>query len=570
MERTEFFGRYRICQKDDALQVRNRTGPAVNYDALDTRTSEKVVLQLIPRAMVDQIIGEQFEERIQRVAKLDHVNIARVFRIERDDDYLGLVSEHVEGETAESWVVTHGPMPAEAVLRVALQVVRALGAAAYHGLSHRALEPANIMIVRGQSADGGWPLVKLLDFGLAGLAIYDERVDGKQPGPAPAPQFASPEQLVGKPIDFRSEMYSLGAAICFLLTGAVPLAASGMKARLRARRLPELRRAPRALRNLLVHMLRENPENRPQDPVLFEKEIQNCLATIERWQALGRKLGLPLAAVVPRRPRSTSARSTTSPGASITAQVIRGVIAFAALVLIGGIVAAFFLPEDVIPFRNRGADEEIGVPVGVPNASEIATTNSPSPSPSPPAIASNANTPEPPPAMSPTPAPPETIAQAAQTPPPPPPAEEAAETPNDSDSAADNSVAQNTVDREAPIEPNDSAADATTLPTPAKKKTAANTTSTSSRRTTSSSASSGRAPSNDEPPSRRPGVHARFLGTTPDGRRVLRLPSGRTVAVRPGYPDQDVDLGGRARRRTYAPRDLDTPYQPFDAGGPRD
>jgi serine/threonine protein kinase len=548
MERKEFFEHYRISS--DAI---NRTGAATNYKAIDTRTGDTVMLQLIPLASVDQNKRMQFEERVRIVQQLDHINIARVRRMERDDEYIGLVSEWVEGETVESWIVAHGPMSGDAVLRIGLQVVRALGAAAYLGLSHRAIEPSNLTIVPGQTADGGWPFVKLSNFGLAGLAIYDERVEANELAPAARPQFASPEQLLDKPIDFRSEMYSLGATMCFLLTGAVPLAVSGMKARLRARRLPELRRAPRALRNLLVHMLRENPDNRPQDPVMFEKEIQNCLATVERRQALGRKFGLPLAAVIPRNARSTTARSTSS--LPVSSQVWRGVLAFAALLLIGGIVAAFLLPEDAIPFRNRNA-KTIGVPVGVPPAVAEASASLPpaaAPADTPVVVAANSN---PPPAASASPE----IAQN-QTAEPPPPAEGPAE-------SSGNAVAQPPADDQSASSANesDSSNSDQENAAPVKKRTASAT--TSSRR--SSSTSMRNRSDDDTPRTRRGEMHARFVGSTPDGRMILRLPSGRTVAVRPGEPDRDVDLSARPHRRVYIPRDADVPYQPFDPNGPRD
>src|SRR5260370_9645870 len=101
--------------------------------------------------------------------------------------------------------------------------------------------------------------------------------------------------------------------MCFVLTGAAPLAVSGMKARLRIQRLPELRRAPKVLHNLLVYLLRENPENRPQDPVALEREMRECLTKIERRQALGQKLGIPLAAVGPRKAKEPKKPPTPPP-----------------------------------------------------------------------------------------------------------------------------------------------------------------------------------------------------------------------------------------------------------------
>src|SRR5438874_6436235 len=317
MEPTTFFEHYRIGTGEAGREV-SRTGAAINYKAIDTRSHEPVRLQLIPLATIEPEKLAQLKERAETAEKLDHVNIARTFAVGVEHDYFAIVSEHFEGETADSWIVANGPMPADAALRAGLQVVRAIGAAAFINLTHRAIQPSNLMIVPGQSPDGGWPFVKLLNFGLAGLELHSDSAEARELAPSILPQFASPEQRAGGEINFESEMYSLGATICFLLTGAAPLAVTGMKARLRIRRLPELRRAPKPLHNLLVSLLRENPENRPHDPVALEKQILECLTKIERRQAFGRKLGLSLASVVARKPGHEKAPS------SAFAQVLRG------------------------------------------------------------------------------------------------------------------------------------------------------------------------------------------------------------------------------------------------------
>src|SRR5712691_9280190 len=358
MEQTTFFEHYRVCEDESAHEV-SRTGAAINYKAIDTRSKEPVQLQLIPVATVEPTKLQQLKERAETAEKLDHVNIAKTFAVGVEHDYLALVSEHLEGETTDSWIVAHGPMPADAALRVGLQVVRAIGAAAFFNLTHRAIQPSNLMIVPGQSPDGGWPFVKLLNFGLAGLELHSEGSEARELAPSIAPQFASPEQLLDHEIDFRSQIYSLGATMCFLLTGAAPLAVSGMKARLRIRRLPELRRAPKALRSLLVHMLRENPENRPQDPVAFESELRDCLTKIERRQAIGRQLGIPLAAVISQKPKKP--REPKTP----LAQVSRGFLAFALLLLAATALGAYLFP-DAIPLWHRTAKM-----VGVPDASSV-------------------------------------------------------------------------------------------------------------------------------------------------------------------------------------------------------
>ncbi len=363
MEPTIFLEHYRICEDDAAHEV-SRTGAAINYKAIDTRSHDFVRLQLIPLATIDPEKLEQLKERAGTAEKLDHVNIAKTFAVGIDHDYFVVVSEHIEGETADSWIVENGPMAADAALRAGLQIVRALGAAAFFNLTHRAIQPSNLVIAPGQSPDGGWPFVKLLNFGLASLELHSDSAEARELAPTISPQFASPEQRANGEIDFRSEMYSLGATLCFLLTGAAPLAVSGMKARLRIRRLPELRRAPKPLHNLLVYLLREDPNNRPKDPVALENQMRDCLTKIEKRQAIGRKLGISLAAVVPRKVKEVR---TASP----VKQVLGGFAAVAVFLLIAAAAAEYFFP-DKIPYFHRSAKP--GVQIGVPDASKFATT----------------------------------------------------------------------------------------------------------------------------------------------------------------------------------------------------
>src|SRR5205809_6357469 len=363
MEPTTFFEHYRTCEDDSAHEV-SRTGAAINYKAIDTRSHEPVRLQLIPVTTIEPAKLQQLKERAETAEKLDHVNIAKTFAVGVEHDYLALVSEHFEGETADSWIVANGPMPADAALRAGLQVVRAIGAAAFFNLTHRAIQPSNLMIVPGESPDGGWPFVKLLNFGLAGLELHSDSAEARELAPSISPEFASPEQRANGEIDFRAEMYSLGATMCVLLTGAAPRAVSGMKARLRIQRLPELRRAPKPLHNLLVYLLLENPENRPQDPVALEKEMRDCLTKIERRQAIGRKLGIPLAAVIPKKSKRPKEPATP------IAQVLGGVVAFAVFILAAAAAAEFFFPDKIPFFRRSG---KVGVPIGVPDASKFAS-----------------------------------------------------------------------------------------------------------------------------------------------------------------------------------------------------
>jgi serine/threonine protein kinase len=536
----------------------------------------------VPLASIDPATLEQFQERARLAQKLDHLNIARLLAVGVEDEYIALVSEHLEGETADSWIVAHGPMTADAVLRIGVQVVRALAAAAFFSLTHRAIQPSNIMIVPGRMDDGGWPLVKLLNFGLAGLDSHSDSVEARELAPSIAPQFASPEQVQNRALDFRSEIYSLGATMCFLLTGAVPLALAGKKARFRARRLPELRGAPKALSNLLGYMLQENPEQRPQDPVLFEQEIRKCLTKVERRQAIRRKLGIPMAAVISR-----PASKESTPLATPAMQILYGVLVFAALLLMGAVTAAFLLPKGTIPFfhLSRGPDK-IGIPVGVSDAAATASNtsvpaiastspaanqsapvapNQPSPAP----VASNASSPA---QIASTTHESEPGAASTQ------PETNSSSVPVESNITPPARIASTTHESQptAPAEgPDDSSAsqrkpvskqDSETRDSASSSDDKAKSIASNSKRSPRSRRASGADRSPNDYARNAPGrgrsgsVHARFLGTTADGRMILRLPSGHVVVVTPGAPDEEID--GPPRHRMVERPEVFVPRRP--------
>ncbi len=608
MEPITFFEHYRICTGEDGREV-SRTGAALNYKAIDTRSHETVRLQLIPKVTIEPEKLAQLKERVETAEKLDHVNIAKTLAVGIENDYFAVVSEYCEGETADRWIVDNGPMAADAALRAGLQVVRALGAAAYFNLTHRAVQPSNLMIVPGESPGGGWPFVKLLNFGLAGLELHSDSNEAPEIAPAILAQFASPEQRADGEINFESEMYSLGATICFLLTGAAPLAVTGMKARLRIRRLPELRRAPKPLHNLLVSLLRENPANRPHDPVALEKQMLDCLAKIERRQAIGRKLGLPLASVVPRKPKPQQ-----SPGPF--AQVLRGVAAVVILLIAGAAGAEYFF-HDKIPYLRR--TEKVGVPIGVPDAAKFASTPTAAP------IVTNQPIESPPPPMAdakqqsqatadqnPTIRPAHSasvttnqIASAIKPPEPPSPASGpddqrfAAENADQSSSTDSNesdvtkkksapTVRRSTVlhqdsggrpsqaSRIARLNPDD---EQTTTENSDQEPVSESNESTnqtkrkslaSSRRSTLDTPRPGHSDSNDDVDaggSAQPGRgRARIIGRTPDGRPIVKLTSGRVVILQRYYDDNGIRQS-RPRRRIYTERpgdDYIPPSQPFN------
>src|SRR5882762_9143604 len=175
MERTIFLQHYRVCLKSDGTpRELSRDGPAITYDAVDERSREAVDLKLIPLESIEPGVREQLEEQARLAQNLRHINIAKVLDFGREGGDLVCISEHMPGETLAAWVANHGPMPADAVLRVAEQMVSVLSSASFHRLPYPPIEPSDIIIVPGQTPEGSWPLVKLTNFGLPPLTLRTE------------------------------------------------------------------------------------------------------------------------------------------------------------------------------------------------------------------------------------------------------------------------------------------------------------------------------------------------------------------------------------------------------------
>jgi serine/threonine protein kinase len=564
MEQTTFLGHYRISV-DGAPREHGRAD--TTYKAIDERSGESVALKLIPVSSIDSAAREQFEEQAHAAARIKHVNIARVFDFGHEGDHFVYVSELLHGEPLASWVEQHGPMPADAVLRVAEQIVSVLSTARFHKLAHCAIQPSNLMIVPGPTPEGSWPFVKLLNFGLADLKPFPEsppsnesvqladfretdltRDELDQPNGggqreksfSVALPFASPEQLQHQPVNFRSEVYSLGATMYFMLTGVAP----SPEMRHRSR---ELSRFPKPLRNLIASMWHRDPDRRPKDPVALAEMIRKCLQKIERRQLVARRLGVPLAAITPRK-----SRTTPTP----LAQVLRGILVFAAIVIAAGVLGAFLLPADMNPLRRRSAAKRvIGVPIGVPETSPSAPAEAIDTAPvvvnqsvtnaaaSPPAKETSS------PSLEQEQISKADVVAAAS------PASASRASPNPPATGPENSAQVQDNASESRSSGSASQAASTSQPTsPDKTKSVP---STSKRARVAQNSTSGR-----RAPVR--SARARVIGITSDGRLIFRLSSGRTMIVTPGSESED-EIAPSRRRRDSIPQARDeifTPSQP--------
>jgi serine/threonine protein kinase len=237
------------------------------YRARDTRLGREVAIKVLP-AEVSADAGRlrRFEKEARSASSLNHPNIVTVYDVGNEDSTSYIAMELVEGVTLRQ-MLTEGPLPLKKLLAVSAQVADGLAKAHAAGIVHRDLKPENVMVTK----DG---FAKILDFGLAKLARPEgESAEGTQAptvsgGTEPGivvgtVAYMSPEQALGKPLDFRSDQFSLGSVLYEMATGRRAFArASG----------PET----------MTAIIREEPEAvaalAPKTPAPLRWTIERCLS----------------------------------------------------------------------------------------------------------------------------------------------------------------------------------------------------------------------------------------------------------------------------------------------------
>ena len=193
-----------------------RGGMGVVYLAEDSRLGRRVAVKALPSEVA---ANDELRQRLRREARaaatISHPAVATIYALEEIDEHLIIVSEYVEGETLRE-IISRGPLEPARARTIATQVGHALRAAHDAGIVHRDLKPENVLVTPGGD-------VKVVDFGIAHVEGSEATRLTRSGALLGTPAYMAPEQLLGRTVDPRADIYAFGVLLSEMVTGRHPL-----------------------------------------------------------------------------------------------------------------------------------------------------------------------------------------------------------------------------------------------------------------------------------------------------------------------------------------------------------
>jgi serine/threonine-protein kinase len=267
-------GRYQVGK------VLGKGAMGVVYLGQDTQAGRVVALKTM--ALSDEFEGanlldarERFFREAQTAGRLKHPNIVSIHDSGEDQGLTYIAMEFVEGQDLMAYCKRDHLLALPVVISIVARVAEALACAHAHNVVHRDIKPANVMF------DIESDTLKVMDFGIARITDANKTRTGLILG---TPSFMSPEQLAGKKVDGRSDLYSLGVMLFMMLTGTLPFRANSLAAlmhKITHERAPDisdmLQNAPSELADLVAKALEKDPQLRYQDGKQMALELRALL-----------------------------------------------------------------------------------------------------------------------------------------------------------------------------------------------------------------------------------------------------------------------------------------------------
>ena len=359
----------------DILEVIGRGGMGIVLKGFQPELKRMVAVKVLaPHLAASGAARQRFAREAQAAAAILHPNVMPIFTVLSTGKLPFLVMPYVDCESLEERIVRSGPLPLADILRIGTQTARGLAAAHAQGLVHRDVKPANILLEKGVER------VMLTDFGLA-RAVDDASLT-RTGLIAGTPQFMSPEQAAGEPIDARSDLFSLGSVLYMMASGRRPFRAETTLGILRRivetepRPLCDVNRdVPAWLAAIVEKLHAKSPEVRFASADDVAELLESCLAHVQQPTSVP----LPAAAAsLARQRRPTSERAgTRTPIAAPLFRLSRRAMALTIAVSIGLPVLGL-----IVFLQERGARESheqpaLQAPLSPDAPSQRAATTSP-------------------------------------------------------------------------------------------------------------------------------------------------------------------------------------------------
>lgn len=254
-----------FADRYDIESVLGLGGMSIVYKAKHRLMNRTVAIKMLHNKLKDDVVSlERFRLEAQAASTLNHQNIITVYDFGvTNDGELFFVMDFLHGESLENLIERKGRVPYERALPIFKQICAGLSAAHKKGIVHRDLKPANIVLTKEED---GSELVKIVDFGIAKMLVGGSQQHLTQTGEVfGSPIYMSPEQCLGKDLDIRSDIYSLGCLMYDTLAGGPPF------------------RGDSVLETMNMHCKDEPPSlNRPEGgtsvPPELEEVILKCMA----------------------------------------------------------------------------------------------------------------------------------------------------------------------------------------------------------------------------------------------------------------------------------------------------
>lgn len=266
------FGRYRVVKEI------GRGAMGVVYEAEDETLQRQVAVKTM-------LLSDDAEERIQHEARfrqeakaaagLNHPNVITVYDMGREGDWLYIAMELLRGQELRE-LMNAGTLRLPVAVDLISQVASGLGAAHMRGIVHRDIKPSNVMVMNARHA-------KIMDFGVARMQVSEVKTQtGVMLG---SPKYMAPEQVEGRGVDSRSDIFALGSVLYECVTGTSPFSGSDLGTLLydivNGEPVPPSQRNPAVpadLDRIVAKALRKAPGDRYQDADLLAHELAQCAA----------------------------------------------------------------------------------------------------------------------------------------------------------------------------------------------------------------------------------------------------------------------------------------------------